>query len=104
MYNVHDIVQESYSYYTQKMYNVHAQCSRVPFDSLKKLYLHDCSYFNFSSEVVTCLLVMAEAAVLPAPVAAEATAGESDEQVVNPWEVKTGSSQGIDYEKLIRKI
>lgn len=43
---------------------------------------------------------MAEAADKSDAVAATAAA-EEEEQVVNPWEVKTGSSQGIDYDKLI---
>eukprot|EP00117_Sycon_ciliatum_P019652 scpid18429/ scgid17748/ Tryptophan--tRNA ligase, cytoplasmic; Tryptophanyl-tRNA synthetase; T1-TrpRS; T2-TrpRS len=46
---------------------------------------------------------MAEATP-PEAAAPAAPAAEAEEQVVNPWEVKTGSNQGIDYDKLIRQF
>jgi hypothetical protein len=36
------------------------------------------------------------------PVAAEVKEN-TDDDVVNPWEVKAGSATGIDYNKLIRQ-
>ena len=47
------------------------------------------------------LWTMAEATPPEAAAPAAPAAAEAEEQVVNPWEVKTGSNQGIDYDKLI---